>query len=410
MISDADLKLQSKPPFATQPWTPQGRVRLNEEFGFDMVFVTHMRRLGEQPRLGTGGGRESQRDSAVAAQGCPARGATLGERGKAIGFNRNAVARRWSGWAGRQAAGGAGAKGSREGTVSLDNVQSEPARRAGRRFGGFTTPQPPPWDGGGAELIGGGLPGVAAWGLTPGYCLEPFQGSGEGLWLTLPSGANAGTYCCAYDGNGNVMALLSAADGSVAARYEYGPFGELIRATGPMAKLNPFRFSTKYQDEETGLVYYGYRYYDSGTERWPNRDPLGEPGFELLRGRQPNLLDDGPNLYTFTHNNPVNYYDVDGCVAPVLIFSIGNAVNNAILACYYCYHLKKCLGTAHDYAQRAAKGMDPEDYLSWLNAAKPGSECAELARGCGVSVIKLVCWVGARFLVLRYEALNPIVK
>jgi len=228
--------------------------------------------------------------------------------------------------------------------------------------------------------------------------------------MTVPSGANAGTYCCAYDGNGNVMALLSAADGSVAARYEYGPFGELIRATGPMAKLNPFRFSTKYQDEETGLVYYGYRYYDSGTERWPNRDPLGEPGFELLRGRQPNLLDDGPNLYTFTHNNPVNYYDVDGCVAPVLIFSIGNAVNNAILACYYCYHLKKCLGTAHDYAQRAAKGMDPEDYLSWLNAAKPGSECAELARGCGVSVIKLVCWVGARFLVLRYEALNPIVK
>ena len=260
-----------------------------------MVLVTHMRRLGEQPRLGTGGGRESQRDSAVAAQGCPARGATLGERGKAIGFNRNAVARRWSGWAGRQAAGGAGAKGSREGTVSLDNVQSEPARRAGRRFGGFTTPQPPPWDGGGAELIGGGLPGVAAWGLTPGYCLEPFQGSGEGLWLTLPSGANAGTYFCAHDGNGNVMALVSAADGSVAARYEYGPFGELIRATGPMAKVNPFRFSTKHQDEETGLVYYGYRYYDPGTGRWVSRDPIAELG--------------GLNLYGFALNDPVDYVD-----------------------------------------------------------------------------------------------------
>ena len=35
---------------------------------------------------------------------------------------------------------------------------------------------------------------------------------------------------------------------------EYGPFGEFIRATGPMAKANPFRFSTKYQDDETDLV------------------------------------------------------------------------------------------------------------------------------------------------------------
>ena len=39
-----------------------------------------------------------------------------------------------------------------------------------------------------------------------------------------------------------------------------GPFGELLRATGPMAKANPFRFSTKYQDDETDLLYYGYRY------------------------------------------------------------------------------------------------------------------------------------------------------
>jgi hypothetical protein len=38
-----------------------------------------------------------------------------------------------------------------------------------------------------------------------------------------------------------------------------GPFGEVIRATGPMAKTNPFRFSTKYQDDQTDLLYYGYR-------------------------------------------------------------------------------------------------------------------------------------------------------
>jgi hypothetical protein len=43
-----------------------------------------------------------------------------------------------------------------------------------------------------------------------------------------------------------------------------------------MANANPFRFSTKYCDEETGLVYYGYRYYQPTTGRWLNRDPIGD--------------------------------------------------------------------------------------------------------------------------------------
>jgi hypothetical protein len=43
--------------------------------------------------------------------------------------------------------------------------------------------------------------------------------------------------------------------------YEYGRFGEVISATGPMAKVNPIRFSTKYQDDETDLLCYGFRFY-----------------------------------------------------------------------------------------------------------------------------------------------------
>jgi RHS repeat-associated protein len=89
--------------------------------------------------------------------------------------------------------------------------------------------------------------------------------------------------------------LVSAADGTIAARYEYGPFGELLRATGLMAKVNPFLFSTKYYDWETGLYYYGYRYYDPSTGRWPNRDPIGEAG--------------GANLYGFLDNSPPNAFD-----------------------------------------------------------------------------------------------------
>jgi RHS repeat-associated protein len=93
-----------------------------------------------------------------------------------------------------------------------------------------------------------------------------------------------------------------------------GPFGEVIRATGPMAKLNPFRFSTKYQDDETDLNYYGYRFYKASTGSWESRDPLGEPGFEAMRQQvQPeDFFAVGPNRYLFVQNDPLNKYDIDG--------------------------------------------------------------------------------------------------
>jgi RHS repeat-associated protein len=90
----------------------------------------------------------------------------------------------------------------------------------------------------------------------------------------------------AFDGNGNVDGLADASSGAVLAQYEFGPFGEVIRATGPMAKANPVRFSTKYQDDETDLLYYGYRYYNASTGRWPSRDPIGERGGKNLYGFQ----------------------------------------------------------------------------------------------------------------------------
>ena len=49
---------------------------------------------------------------------------------------------------------------------------------------------------------------------------------------------------------GNVVVLKDI--GPVATSYEYGPFAEPLRATGPLAATNPLRFSTKYTDPETG--------------------------------------------------------------------------------------------------------------------------------------------------------------
>src|SRR5258708_5570923 len=65
-----------------------------------------------------------------------------------------------------------------------------------------------------------------------------------------------------------------------------------------MPAKNPFRFSTKYHDDESGLIYYGYRYYNPINGVWLNRDPLGEQG--------------GRNLCGFCNNNSLTLFDALG--------------------------------------------------------------------------------------------------
>ncbi len=99
-----------------------------------------------------------------------------------------------------------------------------------------------------------------------------------------------------YDGNGNVTSITQGA--SLAAAYRYDAFGNTISATGPYANQNRYRFSTKPQEPETGLYYYGYRNYDPTTGRWPSRDPIEEIG--------------GINLYGFVGNDGLNGWDLLG--------------------------------------------------------------------------------------------------
>jgi RHS repeat-associated protein len=124
------------------------------------------------------------------------------------------------------------------------------------------------------------------------------QGAGGVRGLAALKTADASGHFVAYDAGGNVSELVDASDGSISAAYEYGPFGEVIRATGPMARVNPFRFSTKYFDDEVGLSYYGYRYYSASSGRWVDRDPIEEWG--------------GPNIYGFVKNRPTQFVDFLG--------------------------------------------------------------------------------------------------
>jgi RHS repeat-associated protein len=138
------------------------------------------------------------------------------------------------------------------------------------------------------------------WGLDLSQSREGAGGIG-GLIAVVDDSGDALLF--AYDGNGNVGELLGASDGSVNAHYEYDAFGNAVLASGSAASENSYRFSTKYLDGETGLYYYGYRYLETSTGRWVNRDPAEEQG--------------GINLYGFVENRPNGTVDALG-LSPAL--------------------------------------------------------------------------------------------
>jgi len=162
--------------------------------------------------------------------------------------------------------------------------------------------------GGGWNLVGeyavsgntiGALTRSYTWGLDIAGSLAATGGVGALVQISVHNGGTVSDYYPTSDANGNVSALVKS-DGTLAAAYEYDPFGQLVRVKEFDSAIagNPFRFSSKFTDVESGLVYYGHRYYSPSLGRFINRDPIGEQG--------------GINLYAFVGNDPVNSIDVLG--------------------------------------------------------------------------------------------------
>ncbi len=133
------------------------------------------------------------------------------------------------------------------------------------------------------------------WGIDLSGSTQGAGGVGGLLSVTKHQAQGTTRFYPIYDGNGNIEAYIDSS-GAPAAIYQYDAFGNVLSCGGKGAAVEQtnfsHQFSTKSQDAETGLLYYGYRYYNAVTGRWVNRDPIGQNG--------------GINLYGFINNEGAN--------------------------------------------------------------------------------------------------------
>ena len=115
------------------------------------------------------------------------------------------------------------------------------------------------------------------------------------------------TFFYHQDGLGTVTDLTDSA-GATAKSYSYDAYGNLVNQTGTVEQ--PYTYTGREFDSESGLYYYRARYYDPSTGRFLQEDPIGFSG--------------GLNFYTGMKGNPINYND------PLGLFNSVDALNHYI--------------------------------------------------------------------------------
>jgi RHS repeat-associated protein len=94
------------------------------------------------------------------------------------------------------------------------------------------------------------------------------------------------------DALGSITALTNSA-GSLVNTYSYDSFGKLLSSTGTLT--NPFQYTGREFDQETGIYQYRARYFDQSIGRFVSEDPVGFWG--------------GANFYAYVGNRAPNAFD-----------------------------------------------------------------------------------------------------
>jgi RHS repeat-associated protein len=121
------------------------------------------------------------------------------------------------------------------------------------------------------------------------YIIDPIQ-----IDKPLMLEASGKKYYYIQDGMNNITGLTDEG-GNLVEEYFYTPYRKLL--SKPF-KINPYYFSSRRLDPESGLYYFRHRYYDANLGRFLQAEP------------KPNVF--LANLYTYARNNPVNLRDATG--------------------------------------------------------------------------------------------------
>jgi RHS repeat-associated protein len=122
---------------------------------------------------------------------------------------------------------------------------------------------------------------------------------------------NGKPYAPVVDALGIIRKLIDPSDNSIFAENDCDVFGS--RLTDAI----PYAYRGKRYDTETGLIYFGKRYYDPQWHRWLTPDPLGSIDHE--------------NLYQYVYNNPVRYSDPTGCSFWGYVLGLGEIIAGGTL-------------------------------------------------------------------------------
>jgi RHS repeat-associated protein len=134
--------------------------------------------------------------------------------------------------------------------------------------------------------------------------------------------ANPAMYYYASDHLGS-SSVLTTNTGSYHERIEYLPYGEtwVEEKASTSGYSTPYKFTGKELDPETGLYYFGARYYDARVSRWISADPALEkyiPDRKKEKDKEEKLPAGGIyepaniDVYGYVGNNPILYIDPDG--------------------------------------------------------------------------------------------------
>ncbi len=114
------------------------------------------------------------------------------------------------------------------------------------------------------------------------------------------------SYFYHQDGLGSVTELTDGT-GATAKAYAYDAYGNIVEQTGTVE--NPYAYTGRELDADTGLYYYRARYYDPRTGRFLQKDPIGFKG--------------GINYYVYARDNPIQYADPKGLDVTVTLYPYG---------------------------------------------------------------------------------------